>query len=344
MDIRMFYKLAQGEANEGESYLTTVTMGKYSGSKALWHDGGLLAVYPDGAADFWQTQTVPQNGYHLVRSMYQGEDTEVFFEPLRGGDSKLIICGGGHVSLPVAQLGAILGFDVTVIDDRSFFANNQRFPNAHVMCMSFDQALPQIRGKNNYYVIVTRGHQYDIECLRVLFKQSSAYIGMIGSKNRVKTVRQTMAAEGYDQEKIDGLHSPIGLQIGAETPEEIAVAIMAEIIQVRSARGGVSGSAAAEHALAQPAQQRQALATILQRRGSAPRAAGTKMIVQEDGSCIGTVGGGCVESGAIEKAKMVIERGICCRYTVDITGCEAVDGNEDMLCGGIVDLFIEPLQ
>ncbi|MCR4963484.1 MAG: XdhC family protein [Firmicutes bacterium] len=342
MDIGMFYKLVQGEANEGESYLTTVTRGKYTGSKALWHDGGLLAVYPDQSAAFWQAQQVPESGYHLVASTYQGEECEIFFEPLHGGDNKLVICGGGHVSLPVAQLGTMLGFEVTVIDDRSFFANNRRFPDAQVMCMSFSQALPHIRGKNNYYVIVTRGQQFDIECLRILLKNEYAYLGMIGSKTRVKNVRETMAAEGYDKQKIDAMHSPIGLRIGAETPEEIAVAIMAEIIQVRSARGGASGSPAAERALSQPPAQRRALVTILRRRGSAPRSAGTKMIVQEDGSCIGTVGGGYVESGAIEKAQTVIQQGICCRYTVDITGSENVD--EENACGGIVDLLIEPLQ
>ncbi len=343
MNIRDFYKVAQAESTEGDSYMATVTDGELTGSKSLWHDGGLLCAYPGESAAFWQAQQGPATGgCKLQKVAYQGKESEIFSEPLLGGGSKMIICGGGHVSLPVATIGNMLGFDVTVIDDRSFFANSQRFPHAKIMCMPFAEALPQITGQNNYYVIVTRGHQFDIECLRIILKKSSAYMGMIGSKHRVKIVRETMLEEGFSQEKVDALHSPIGLAIGAETPEEIAISILAEIIQVRSAVGGISGSAAAEQALMEKSEMGQALVTIIKRRGSAPRTAGTKMIVQADGSCIGTIGGGCVESEAIQRARAAIESGLCRRYTVDITGAEASD--EGMVCGGIVDLFIEPLQ
>ena len=341
-NIRDFYRLANAEANEGNVYVSTVTTGALTGAKALWHDGGLLSVFPSESADFWQGQVAPKPiGSSLYQVEYNNEQLEIFAEPLQGG-SRLIICGGGHVSLPVATIGTMLGFDVTVIDDRSFFANAQRFPTANVICKSFEEALSGIRGNSDYYVIVTRGHQYDIECLRIILNKTSCYVGMIGSKHRVKLVKDTLLNEGYTTEKIDELHSPIGLKIGAETPEEIAVAIMGEIISVKSNIGGISGSAAAERQLLSTPSVAQALVTIVKRRGSAPRTAGTKMIVQADGRCIGTIGGGCVESEAIQRAMSAIEQKQSRRYTVDITGAEASD--EGMVCGGIVDIMIEPLD
>lgn len=340
--IRDFYRLANAEMHEGNVYVSTVTNGSLIGAKALWHEGGLLSAFPAESADFWQTQTSPiQSGASLYKIEYNNEQLEIFAEPLQGG-SRLIICGGGHVSLPVATIGAMLGFEVTVIDDRSFFANSQRFPNTNVICKPFEDVLPGIHGNSDYYVIVTRGHQYDIECLRIVLNKPSCYVGMIGSKHRVNLVKETLLNEGYSQEQLDSLHSPIGLKIGAETPEEIAVAILGEIISVKSTIGGISGSAVAEQELLSTPNVKQALVTIIKRRGSAPRTAGTKMIVQADGRCIGTIGGGCVESEAIHRAITAIEQNQCRRYTVDITGAEASD--EGMVCGGIVDIIIEPLD
>ncbi|MEG1537106.1 MAG: XdhC family protein, partial [Clostridiales bacterium] len=210
MTIRDFYKLAQSEINEGNVYVGTATAGTMIGSKALWHDGGLLSVYPTTSQAFWQAQKAPENGgCKLSKIVYQEQEAEIFIEPLLGG-SRMIICGGGHVSLPVATLSAMIGFDVTVIDDRSFFANKERFPNAQVICKPFGEALPQINGNNNYYVIVTRGHQFDVECLRIILRKPSTYVGMIGSKHRVKLVREAMAEEGIAAARIEELHSPIG--------------------------------------------------------------------------------------------------------------------------------------
>ena len=273
-------------------------------------------------------------------------DTSIFAERL-GGTPRLIICGGGHISLPVSQLGKMIGFEVTVIDDRPDFANTARFPQVdHVICCDFAEALASIPVSNgNYYVIVTRGHQADQICLRTIIKQPAAYIGMIGSKRRVKLVKDGLLAEGITQEALDELHSPIGLPIGAETPEEIAVCILAEIIQTKN-QGSHPGklSSAILKALVEPEWQDlpKALVTIIKRQGSAPRAAGTKMLVLADGHCIDTIGGGCVEAEVRQQALMALDSGIPRRLRVDITGKNAAD--DGMVCGGIVEVFIEPLK
>jgi xanthine dehydrogenase accessory factor len=135
-------------------------------------------------------------------------------------------------------MGTLLDFRVVVIDDRPTFARKERFPTAHqVIAGGFEKSLQNfpIDG-NTYIVIITRGHRHDLECLRQVLDSPAAYIGMIGSRRRVRGVFRLLEEEGYSLEKIARLHAPIGLDIGAQTPAEIALAIMGEIIKVR--RGG----------------------------------------------------------------------------------------------------------
>lgn len=151
---------------------------------------------------------------------------------------EMVILGGGHVAQPLAALAKRTGFQVTVIDDRPDFANPARFPEAdRLICADFAQALTEIQvGPQSYIVIVTRGHQYDYFCLRETISLPAAYIGMIGSRAKVRGTKERLRAEGIDAELIEQVHAPIGINIGAETPEEIAVSIMAEIICVRRGR------------------------------------------------------------------------------------------------------------
>lgn len=147
---------------------------------------------------------------------------------------RLLILGGGHIALPLAKLGKILGYHVTVVDDRVSFANVVRFPMAdRVICDGFIKAI-QAAGIDGQtlVVIVTRGHRHDKLCLREVLEYQAYYMGMIGSKRRVKALLEEMQEEGISQERLSHLHTPIGLEIGAETPEEIAVSILAQIISV----------------------------------------------------------------------------------------------------------------
>ena len=152
---------------------------------------------------------------------------------------ELIVCGGGHVGRAVAMAARFLDFAVTVIDDRADFASRERFPdeNVRVIANDFVQALRSISiTPASHIVIVTRGHRHDQLCLREVIERPARYIGMIGSRRRTTTIREHMRKEGVGMELLKRVHAPIGLDIGAQTPEEIALAIISEIVLVR--RGG----------------------------------------------------------------------------------------------------------
>jgi xanthine dehydrogenase accessory factor len=158
----------------------------------------------------------------------------LFVDPITGAQ-RLIIVGAGHIAQPLCELGAMLGFHVTVIDDRASFANRERFPRADViLAKPFTAAIESLRLDRHCYVIsVTRGHAFDEEVVRAALEQPGCFIGMIGSRRRARAMLSRFAEDGIDPGLIDEIHAPLGLDIGAETPEEIAISIMAEIIRER---------------------------------------------------------------------------------------------------------------
>src|SRR5215213_2293152 len=152
----------------------------------------------------------------------------------------LLIVGGGHIGLSLATIGAHCGFSVVVVDDRTMYANPERFPMADkTIAGDVEQILRDFPiGGNTYIVMVSRGHKVDEQALRATVARGASYVGMIGSKRRTATVLRHMAEEGIDLEALEAVYTPIGFDIGAETPEEIAVSIMAEIIAVRRRGSG----------------------------------------------------------------------------------------------------------
>jgi xanthine dehydrogenase accessory factor len=149
----------------------------------------------------------------------------------------LYIFGGGHVARPTAHLAAMTGFNVVVLDDRPEFSSAERFPEAMGTrtIASFDAAFGNLSVNSSaYIIIVTRGHLHDRTVLAQALKTPAAYIGMIGSRRKRDTIYEQLLKDGYTQADIDRVHSPIGLTIGADTPEEIAVSIIAEMIAVRA--------------------------------------------------------------------------------------------------------------
>ncbi len=164
-------------------------------------------------------------GYQVMLETHEPPDT-------------LLIVGGGHIGKALATIGDLCGFSVVVVDDRPEYANAERFPEAdRVICADFAEALREFPiDPSTYVVTVTRGHRQDEMALRQVAESPAAYVGMIGSRRRVGAVLQHLIDDGLDPEAVARVHTPIGLDIGAETPEEIAVAIMAEVIQAR--RGG----------------------------------------------------------------------------------------------------------
>lgn len=150
------------------------------------------------------------------------------------------IFGGGHVSQKLAPLAAMAGFGLVVADDRPEWANRQRFPQAReIWNRPMETVLrDENLGPEAYIVIVTRGHLYDKEVLAQSLRQKAAYVGMIGSKRKRAMIYKALSEEGFTSEQLQQVHSPIGLAIGAETPEEIAISIAAELVAVRAARMG----------------------------------------------------------------------------------------------------------
>lgn len=163
-----------------------------------------------------------------------GGTLEIFVEPILP-PALLYIFGAGHVALNVCRPAASAGFEVIVTDDRSSYATKERFPAAReVYALDFDEAMQKIEPTEaSYIVIVTRGHRDDMRLLRWALQTRARYIGMIGSKRKVIEIFKALRAEGLPEHLFERVHAPIGLDIGAVTPEEIGVAITAELIAIR---------------------------------------------------------------------------------------------------------------
>jgi len=168
-----------------------------------------------------------------------GGTLEIFVEPILP-TPMVYLFGGGHVSIAVARVAHQAGFGIGIVDDREAFANSERFPMAAEVHTSYDDAFAKIRpNAASYLVIVTRGHKEDMRVLAWAVGTDARYIGMIGSKRKVVSVYRALENEGVAAEKFDRVRAPVGLEIGALTPEEIAVSIVAELIAVRRNAPGV---------------------------------------------------------------------------------------------------------
>jgi xanthine dehydrogenase accessory factor len=163
----------------------------------------------------------------------------LFVEPLKRS-STLYIFGGGHISLDLTWLAERVEFQVIVVDDREAFASRERFPMAlDVWAMAYKEALKDLQlGHDDFVVIVTRGHLHDLDVLREVIVPSPRYVGMIGSRRKKAMIFNQLQKEGISQQRLDEIHAPVGLDIRAETPAEISVSIVAEMIQVRGESRG----------------------------------------------------------------------------------------------------------
>ena len=164
-----------------------------------------------------------------------GNQIEVFVEPIMGNPT-LYVFGGGHVSSNIVPFASRVGFQVVVIDDRQEFADPKNFPDAReVRLLPFEDVTAKLPvEESSYLVIVTRGHVHDKTVLAQALKTDAKYIGMIGSTRKRDIIYKKLMEEGFTRDELSRVHSPIGLEIGAETPEEIAVSIVAELIKIRA--------------------------------------------------------------------------------------------------------------
>ncbi|MGN0423340.1 MAG: XdhC family protein [Lachnospiraceae bacterium] len=303
--------------------------------RIVWESrpGGFFAEYQKEIQELKDCEVIELGGHRV-------------FCDLLGEDKRIVICGGGHVSIPVIMLGVMMGCEVTVLEDRPSYADDARRAGATiVICEPFEEGLEKVSGSTDtFFVIVTRGHRYDQICLEKIAQKEHAYIGMIGSRKRTAMVKENLKEKGIDSAVLDAVYTPIGLNINAETPVEIAVAIMAEIIQVKNRQkrsGGYTKEMIKAVLEQEPDHSPKVLATIVARKGSAPRGIGTKMLILRNGKCIGTIGGGCMEANVIQKARLMVATGmpkarIC---QVDMTGNDAEE--EGMVCGGVISVLLE---
>ena len=163
-----------------------------------------------------------------------GGEMKVFIDILQPKE-KVLIFGAGHIAVCVSKLAKTVGFKVTIIDDRKEFANQDRFPEAdEIIAEDTEKALTHLNiTPSSYIIVLTRGHLKDEEVLGSVIRSNATYIGMIGSRKKNATVFQHLEEQGISQDELAKIHAPIGIDIKAQTPEEIAVSIVAEIIQVR---------------------------------------------------------------------------------------------------------------
>ncbi|MEW8955276.1 XdhC family protein [Clostridium sp.] len=263
---------------------------------------------------------------------------------------RLFVFGGGHIAKPLVEFSSRVGFSVTLIDDRPTFANSGRFPEAEkVICDSFENSFNLIDfRKSDFVVIVTRGHRHDGLVLRHVLNYDLSYVGMIGSKRRVRGMMNELLEEGFSKEKLDLVNSPIGLDIGAITPDEIAISIISELISFKNK--GVINKLGKNFSfpdfdkevaieISEKSEMPKALITILSSKGSVPRKAGAKMIAYFDGRTLGSIGGGCSEAAVLTNARgVMIDKGFLIQH-VDMTG--VVAEAQGMVCGGVMEVLVE---
>lgn len=341
MELQEIYKKIKEKERNKSCFLATVLDREHRGEKLLLMDKEIQGK--TGASDFlsrhreelWKSETT---------RMLCLEESRVFLERI-GSLPTLAVCGGGYVACAVIRMGKSLGFRIVALDDRPKFADAVRRAGAdEVLCEAFEEGLKKISGsENTYFVIATRGHRYDVECLEAIVRKPHAYIGVLGSRRRAVLLKKMLLEQGFSEDA-ETLHVPIGLSIGAETPEEIAVSILAELIQAKNKAG--STGAYEEELLEllsgeKEAQKKKVLAVIVSRKGSAPREIGTHMLILEDGRTVGTIGGGCMEGAVIQQALRLLhsetERGRV--IAVDMTGREPEESG--MACGGSIEVFLE---
>ena len=275
---------------EGDFLLATVLEGPAQGERVLLRNAA--PVWPEELPAFWG-EHLPALAAVTSSGILKSAGQRIFVERF-GAAPQLVVCGGGHVGASVVRLAKLLGLPVPALEARPEFAEELRRAGADAgRCRTFAEGLAQIPGgQETYFVVVTRAHSCDIACLRSILQKPAAYVGMMGSRKRVALVHTQLAELGLPQERIDALHAPIGLSIGAKTAQEIALSILAEIVSVKNSRQQTEGFSPALLAALEQQTAPAVLATIVGRHGSTPQEEGSKMVVLPAGSAEGRVGGG----------------------------------------------------
>ena len=230
------------ERGEVALVVTVVSSPGLIGAKMLVHENGTTTGnLGDPALDSWVTDKAP--GFFASREetrMFTVGETSLLFERLQPAP-RLVVCGAGHVGASLARLAAFTGYHTTLIDDRAEFLKRERFPEEEIELLvagDWSSAVREAVGNGHgvSVAVVTRGHNEDEQCMHIAVQANPDYVGLIGSKRRTSIVIDRLRDAGIPEELLGKIHAPIGLDIGAVSPEEVALAIMAEIVADR--RGG----------------------------------------------------------------------------------------------------------
>lgn len=348
---------------QGNLYMATVL--NEGGGKAVWNCRGELLGRQGMDEDLCRAVMVAvpgkesgapgkESGASGLPGRLEIGGSPLFVERLAGA-TELVICGGGHISLELAALADYMEYGYTVLDDREEFCSRERFPRAKA-CLCGPMAERLRAGDfpaEAYYIIVTRGHAADLECLEEVLKLPYGYVGMIGSRAKVARVMETLTQHGVSREKLEDVHAPIGLPIGGQTPKEIAVSILAQLVQQKNREPSFD---CLDRELLQALEEDRPgiLATVIRKEGSAPRGPGSRMLVREDGrglAAVGTVGGGLMEAEVVREAGMFLadirdrrhggaDRLRIRTYQVNTQAAGALG----MWCGGSMEVMLEQIS
>lgn len=313
MSIREFAQALR--TTQGQHILASVLEGPEQGQRLLLCEG--VPVWPPKPEGLL-ARNLPALAGCGASGLLTLEGVRVFVEKF-GGTSRLVLCGGGHVAESVVRLAVMLGLPVTGVEGSA----------------------------ETYFVVATRAHAFDVECLTEICKKRSAYVGMLGSRSRAALVRRQLTEAGADPVGVEGLHAPIGLAIGGQTAPEIALSILAEIVQVKNSRQQTEGfPPALLNALDVCAGQETppVLVTIVSRHGSTPREVGAKMLMLPDGKCVGSVGGGIMEYRIQQLAsKMQAGEAAPCQLA-EYSASAQEDDAALAACGGSMKVFLQLLK
>ncbi len=332
------------------------TKGRRGTLGASWLDSkveGLLPKEVTGGCTLQKIRGPEQSWARILLEVY-------------GPQRELILLGAGHISKKLAQVGNFLNYKVTVVDNRPEYAVPQDFyPDARVICCPYSKVDKYVAfGDHTSVVVATYGHLHDLECLEVVLKYNLPYIGVVGSQHRRALLEENLGTANIPPDKVKGIHMPVGLDIGAGTPAEVALSVGAEILARRRRRPGTSLSA--ERAPGGPGEkgntplgedpdiellqqarrfQREGkagvLATVVGASVSTPRKSGAKMLILEDGTVTGTIGGGLVEANVMAEARKIIAQP---RLVLKKFSLRPGPEQDAMLCGGEMEVFLEPLS
>lgn len=284
-----------------------------------------IVIKPNGDRSLYQKA--------ISKLMEAEVDVSILKEKWFAPQPTLIVCGAGHVSYELVKIASRLDFYIKVIDDRAEFADPERFVDAdEVICDTFEH-LERYLESDAYYVVLTRDHKDDLICVKTIVSHSYEYLGMIGSKTKVKNTFEKLRDAGVEEEQMRTVFAPIGLDIKAVTPAEIAVSILGQIILEKNKK---CSSFASRELL--NSQEKGTLCIIIEKRDSSPRGEGSMMLVT-DTEVIDTIGGGAVEFAAIEEARN--GSGVRIReYCLNM----GKDKEQGMICGGSNKVLFIPIS